>query len=309
MAETSISDARASQPSAGRRLPPWIRARGLTQQTRNRMVGLLGSLNTVCQSARCPNIGECFGAGTATFLILGNRCTRNCAFCAVPSSRPLPPDDGEADRVAKAAEELGLSYVVVTSVTRDDLPDGGARQFAETIGAIRHRLPHSLVEVLIPDFRGSKAALKTVLDARPDVLDHNLETVPRLYPAVRPEADYFRSLGLLAGAAQLAPHVLPKSGLMLGLGESGEEVLDVLRDLRRVNCRILTLGQYLRPSARHIEVARYVRPEEFAALKEEALRLGFGQVESGPLVRSSYHAESQARRYRRSTEAEVALEP
>lgn len=308
MAETSISEARRSQPPAGRRFPPWIRAKALTQQTKTRMVGLLGSLNTVCQSAHCPNIGECFESGTATFLILGNRCTRNCTFCAVPSGPPFPPDDGEAERVAAAAEELGLSYVVVTSVTRDDLPDGGARQFAETIEAIRRRLPQSRVEVLIPDFQGSKAALKTVLDACPDVLNHNLETVPRLYPSVRPQADYVRSLELIARATQFAPHVLTKSGLMLGLGETHEEVLDVLRDLRRVNCQILTLGQYLRPSPGHIEVARYVAPEEFARLKEEALHLGFGHVESGPLVRSSYHAESQARRYRTSTEVKPIVE-
>lgn len=270
------------------------------------MLGLLGSLNTVCQSAHCPNIGECFERGTATFLILGNRCSRNCGFCAVPSGVPLPPDDSEPEQVALAAEALGLRYVVVTSVTRDDLPDGGASQFAETIKAIRRRLPSSRVEVLIPDFQGSLRGLNVVLHALPDVLNHNLETVPRLYPLVRRQADYLRSLGLLRKAKELEPRLLTKSGLMLGLGETREEVTGVLEDLKAADCDILTLGQYLQPSPRHLEVARYIAPEEFAGLKEEALGLGFAHVEAGPLVRSSYHAEVQARLHRMPPQFGVA---
>jgi len=278
----------------GGRLPPWIRARALTQRTRDRMVGVLGSLNTVCQSARCPNIGECFERGTATFMILGNCCTRNCTFCAVPRGVPLPPEEDEPEKVAEAAEALGLRYVVVTSVTRDDLPDGGAGQFAETIGAVRRRLAGCQVEVLIPDFQGSEEALRTVLRACPDVLNHNLETVPRLYPLVRPQADYRRSLGLLRRAKELAPEIVTKSGFMLGLGESRGEVCGVLGDLRVAGCEMVTLGQYLCPSPRHLPVARYVPPEEFEEMRKEGLRLGFKHVEAGPLVRSSYHAESQA---------------
>lgn len=279
-----------------RRLPPWIRAKALTSGTREKMLSALGSLNTVCQSARCPNIGECFERGTATFMILGNRCTRNCNFCAVPSGSPLLPDEGEPEQVAKAAESLGLSYVVVTSVTRDDLPDGGAGQFAETIRAIRRRLPSARVEVLVPDFAGSEKALTTVLEPGPDVLNHNLETIPRLYPEVRPRADYGRSLGLLRRAKEMMAEGTTKSGLMLGLGERKEEVIRVLEDLRGAGCDIVTLGQYLSPSPGHLPVRRYVAPEEFDELREEAMRLGFGHVEAGPLVRSSYHAEAQARR-------------
>ncbi len=248
------------------------------------------ALHTVCREARCPNIGECFGRGTATFLILGDTCTRHCRFCAVTHGRPLPLDPGEPGRVAEAAACLGLRHVVVTSVTRDDLPDGGAAHFAATIGAVRRRLPEAVVEVLVPDFDGSCAALAAVLDARPDVLNHNVETTPALYPRVRPGADYRRSLALLDWAKTHAPQVTTKSGLMLGLGERVADVLDVLHDLRRVGCDLLTLGQYLQPTTYQLPIARYVPPDEFAAYREQALALGFRGVAAGPLVRSSHRA-------------------
>ncbi len=248
-------------------------------------------LHTVCQEARCPNIWECFSKHTATFLILGDRCTRNCRFCAIGHGPMASPDPGEPDRVARAAETLGLDYVVVTSVTRDDLQDGGARLFAETIRAVRNRLPHARVEVLIPDFKGDPSALKTVLDAHPHVLNHNIETVPRLYPLVRPQADYRRSLDLLSQAAETFPDIPVKSGIMLGLGETGKEIEETLRDIYDAGCRLLTLGQYLRPSKDHLPVARYVPPGEFEAWKERALGIGFKAVFSGPFVRSSYRAK------------------
>ncbi len=247
-------------------------------------------LHTVCQEARCPNVVECFGQGTATFMILGDVCTRGCRFCAVTSGRPSPPDPDEPARVAEAAARLALRHVVVTSVTRDDLPDGGASQFAATVRAVRRRLPRATVEVLVPDFDGSCAALAAVVDAGPDVLNHNLETVPRLYPQVRPGADYRRSLALLDWVKTRAPHVVTKSGLMLGLGERTVEVLQVLRDLRRVRCDALTLGQYLQPTERQLPVARYVPPFEFAWYRERAEMLGFRGVAAGPLARSSHRA-------------------
>lgn len=253
------------------------------------LVGL--ALHTVCQEALCPNLPECFGQGTATFLILGNVCTRNCRFCAVKKGYPLPPDPEEPGRVAEAAARLGLRYVVVTSVTRDDLPDGGAGHFAATIRAIRRRLPEAGVEVLIPDFRGSLAALETVLDAGPDVVNHNVETVPRLYPLIRPQADYRRSIGLLSWSKIHAPHIATKSGLMLGLGERTAEVLRVFYDLREAGCDVLTLGQYLQPTEHQHPVVRYVPPEEFAEYREKAKTMGFRKVVAGPLVRSSYQAE------------------
>jgi len=249
-----------------------------------------GALHTVCEEARCPNIGECFEAGTATFLILGDTCTRRCGFCAVASGRPLPPDPQEPERVARTVHRLGLRHAVITSVTRDDLPDGGAAAFAHTIRRIRELCPACGIEVLIPDFRGSAQALGVVMAAAPDVLNHNVETVPRLYPQVRPGAVYPRSLEVLARAKALAPGVATKSGIMVGLGESRGELHQVMADLRAAGCDLLTIGQYLRPSPGHLPVARFYTPEEFHELQEEGLALGFRHVESGPLVRSSYHA-------------------
>ncbi|MEN3184405.1 MAG: lipoyl synthase [Atribacterota bacterium] len=274
-------------------LPSWIKRRFPPQEEWESVQRLLRTLalHTVCESARCPNIGECFRRGTATFLILGNVCTRSCRFCAVAKGTPGPLDPEEPERVAEAAQRLNLKHVVVTSVTRDDLPDGGAGHFAATIGAIRRVLPQATVEVLVPDFQGKEEALDTVLAARPDVLNHNVETVPRLYPSVRPQAHYERSLWLLKRAKEKAPGILTKSGLMVGLGETREEVEGVLRDLRGVQCDIVTIGQYLRPSVHHLPVAAYIPPEEFAYYREYALRLGFLGVASGPFVRSSYRAE------------------
>ncbi|MGB9610914.1 MAG: lipoyl synthase, partial [Bryobacteraceae bacterium] len=247
-------------------------------------------LHTVCESAACPNIGECWNHRTATFMILGNFCTRRCGFCAVQKGQPLPVDPDEPRRVAEACEHLGLRHAVITSVNRDDLKDGGASHFAAVIRAIRQRIPGCRVEVLVPDFQGSREALKTVMDAAPDVLNHNIETVPRLYREVRFGARYERSLEMLAYAAELRPDIPTKSGLMVGLGESDEEVITVLGDLRRHGARIVTIGQYLRPTLKHLPVLRYVTPEQFAEYRRVALELGFEHVESGPFVRSSYHA-------------------
>jgi lipoic acid synthetase len=249
-------------------------------------------LHTVCQSARCPNLGECFGRGTATFLILGNRCTRDCRFCAIEHGLPAPPAPDEPRRVAQAAARLGLRHVVVTSVTRDDLPDGGAGQFAATVRAIRELLPGARVEVLVPDFGGDWEALQLVLVVAPEVLNHNVETVPRLYPQARPQADYQRSLALLrrAGEASASGGLLTKSGLMVGLGESEEEVLGVLADLHCAGVAAITIGQYLQPTRSHLPVAEYVSPRRFEAYARQAQAMGFRHVMSGPLVRSSYHA-------------------
>jgi len=251
-------------------------------------------LHTVCQSARCPNVGECWNHRTATFMILGDVCTRNCRFCAVTSALPKPVDLAEPARVAEAVTRLNLRYAVVTSVTRDDLPDGGAGQFAATIREIRHRLPDCRVEVLIPDFRGDSAALQTVLNERPTVLNHNVETVPRLYPQVRPQASYHQSLDLLRRSREFVPEVATKSGLMVGLGETIAEVRQVLADLRDVGCDLVTIGQYLQPSRKHLPVVRYYEPREFDELRAFGQELGFCHVESGPLVRSSYHAAAAA---------------
>ncbi len=282
--------------------PPWLwrRVTAGAEAAADRMAGLLAGLglHTVCQEARCPNAAECFEQGTATFLILGNTCTRGCRFCAVSAGRPAPVDPAEPERVAEAAARLGLRHVVITSVTRDDLPDGGAGQFAAAVRALRRRLPGSTVEVLIPDLGGSCAALDTVLDVQPDVLNHNLETVPRLYAEVRPGAAYGRSLAVLARAKKQAPRVLSKSGLMLGLGERTAEVWRVLGDLRRAGCDAVTLGQYLQPGDRQRPVARYVPPEEFDWYRDRALLLGFRAVAAGPLVRSSHRAEALFREAR-----------
>jgi len=248
-------------------------------------------LHTVCQEALCPNRNECFGRGTATFLLLGGVCTRRCTFCNVTKGRPQPLDPGEPEETARAAAELGLKFVVLTSVTRDDVPDGGASVFARTIEALRRAIPGVGVEVLIPDFGGDDKALAQVVAVRPEVLNHNLETVARLYPRVRPRADYARSLRLLARVKELAPDMVTKSGLMLGLGEGEAEVGTALRDLRASEVDLLTLGQYLSPSKAHHPVIDYVTPERFAAWQEEALALGFAGCASGPLVRSSYQAQ------------------
>ena len=276
--------------------PDWLRVKffnGPNYQDLKRIMRTL-NLHTVCESARCPNMGECWEHRTATFMILGNICTRACGFCAVPSGKPAgPPDEQEPGRVAEAVERMGLRYTVVTSVNRDDQPDGGAAIFARTIAEIRHRVPGCKVEVLIPDFRGDWRALETVVAARPDVLNHNTETVPRLYHKVRKGALYGRSLELLRRAKALAPSMPTKTGMMLGLGESGEEVLGAMRDLAAQGTDILTLGQYLQPTPEHLPVARFVHPDEFAEYKVLGEEMGFAHVESGPLVRSSYHAFEQ----------------
>jgi len=247
-------------------------------------------LPTVCDRARCPNRGECFSHHTATFLILGEVCTRGCAFCAVTKGKPTPVEEDEPQRLAQAVTELGLRHVVITSVTRDDLPDGGAAHYGRVVEALRQHCPGVRVELLVPDFRGAREALTTVLASGPDILAHNLETVPRLYPTARRGADYGRSLKVLEQARQLSPKIITKSGLMLGLGEGAAEVEKVLKDLRAVQCDMLTLGQYLSPSLHHAPVARYVNPEEFASWQRQALDLGFKSVAAGPLVRSSYKA-------------------
>ena len=277
------------------RRPEWLRARAPGGPNYHELKVLTNrlALHTVCESARCPNMGECWEQRTATFMILGDVCTRRCGFCAVPKGVPLPVDHEEPERVAAAVAELGLEYAVVTSVNRDDRPDGGAEIFARTIRAIRRAKPGCRVEVLVPDFQGSRQALEIVMEARPDVLNHNTETVPRLYRPVRPAANYQNSLNLLATARKLDPAVATKSGMMLGLGEEMEEVLSTMRNLVAHSCQILTLGQYLRPSLDHLPIARYVSPAEFAEFKSEGERMGFSHVESGPLVRSSYHARTQ----------------
>jgi lipoic acid synthetase len=278
------------------RLPVWLKVRFPAGDRYHELKTLMREhrLHTVCEEARCPNIGECWNAGTATFMILGDVCTRACGFCAVTSGRPGAIDELEPLRLARAVELLGLEYCVITSVNRDDQPDGGAHVFARCIHAIRYRCPQTRVEVLIPDFMGNWDALRVVVEAGPFVLNHNVETVPRLYPKVRFKARYERSLELLARAKQLAPGMLTKSGLMVGLGETVEEVFAVMRDLRDARVDIVTIGQYLRPTAKHLPVQRYYTPEEYAAFREEGRRLGIGHVEAGPLVRSSYHAERQA---------------
>jgi lipoic acid synthetase len=274
------------------RHPPWLKVRapgGADYVATRATVKSLG-LHTVCEEAHCPNIGECWGHRTATFMLLGDTCTRNCGFCAVRHGRPISVDREEPERVAQAVARLGLRHVVVTSVNRDDLEDGGSGHFAATARAIKELIPTARVEVLVPDFQGNRAAVRTVVESPIDILNHNIETVPRLYKRVRPGASYSRSLEVLAEGRRVRPGCLTKAGLMLGLGETLVEITSVFTDLRAVDCDILTLGQYLRPSAEHLPIERYVTPDEFAALKEEALAVGFRHVESGPLVRSSYHA-------------------
>ena len=282
-----------SKPSVFVQKPDWLKRRLPTGPAFEKIKGMIGRdrLHTVCQEAKCPNIWECFSHKTATFLIMGSRCTRSCRFCSVPEGNLEPPDPQEPVRVARVSREMGLQYVVITSVTRDDLADGGAGIFAETIKAIRHRIPDGCVEVLIPDFQGSKDALYTVLDAGPDVLNHNIETVVRLCPRVRPQANYRRSLQLIQRAHEFDPQVPTKSGLMLGLGELSEEITQTLEDMLQAGCRMLTLGQYLQPSKNHLAVERFIPPEEFELWRKKALKLGFAEVASGPFVRSSYHAQ------------------
>jgi lipoic acid synthetase len=272
--------------------PAWLRAPAPVGDNYRHLKHLVETLqlHTVCESAACPNIGDCWNRGTATFMILGNVCTRRCGFCAVQKGAPLAVDYDEPRRVAEACATLGLKFAVITSVNRDDRKDGGAELFALTITAIRKRVPGCGVEVLVPDFQGSHAAMDIVLEARPDVLNHNTETVPRLYRQVRLGARYERSLDMLAYAKSARPGIPTKSGLMLGLGETIDEVLAVMRDLRASNVDILTLGQYLRPSPQHLPILRYASIEEFAELKRRGYEMGFQHVESGPLVRSSYHA-------------------
>jgi len=275
--------------------PGWLRVRAPSGPNYRDLKGLVRELrlHTVCESARCPNIGDCWERRTATFMILGDICTRACGFCAITTGRPLGLDREEPARVAEAVAHLGLRHAVITSVNRDELPDGGAEIFAATIRAIRERCPETSIEVLIPDFEGNGDALAAVLDAGPDILNHNMETIARLYRIVRPQAKYPRSLELLRRSKEMAPGILTKSGMMMGVGEETEEILRSMADLRAVDCDILTLGQYLRPSLQHIPIRRYVSPEEFQSLKEAGLRMGFQHVESGPLVRSSYHADEQ----------------
>ncbi len=283
------------------RKPEWIRIRLRTDADFHRVRDMVSDLklHTVCQEARCPNIFECFSNRTATFMILGDNCTRRCGFCAVGKGPMTAPDPREPERVAQAVASMGLAHAVVTSVNRDDLPDQGAGQFARTIAEIRRAVPGTRVEVLIPDFQGDATCLATVLEARPEILNHNIETVPRLYRRVRAGADYRQSLDLLARAAAFrdarAGEMLTKSGIMVGLGEDLDEVLQVMDDMRAASVSIMTIGQYLRPSMQHLPVERYVSPDEFSRLKQEGLSRGFAHVESGPLVRSSYHAHEQSR--------------
>ena len=278
---------------SGRRLPPWFKVtirQGPDYRDIRRTMDSLG-LHTICEEARCPNVWECWNNRTATFLILGDICTRRCHYCAVTTGRPLELDREEPLRVAQAVQALGLRHAVITSVNRDELEDGGAWIFAETIRHIRRLVPPCAVEVLIPDFEGSEAALAAVVAEKPDILNHNIETVRRLFPSIRPQGKYERSLTLLDRAKRMGART--KSGLIVGMGETNEEVRGVMRDLRTVGCDIMTIGQYLRPTKQHLPVARYYHPDEFAAFKAEGLSLGFSHVESGPLVRSSYHADRQ----------------
>jgi lipoyl synthase len=276
--------------------PEWLKARAPMGDGYHELKKLARTLDlhTVCESAQCPNIGECWNHGTATFMLLGNLCTRRCGFCAVPKGRPLPLDYDEPRRVAEAVHTLQLKHAVITSVNRDDDNLGAARIFAETIREVRALIPDCQVEVLIPDFQGREDALRIVLDARPEVLNHNTETVPRLYRTVRSGARYQRTLDLLANVKRFAPGMVSKTGVMVGIGETTDELLQVFRDLARQQVDILTIGQYLRPSKDHLPLTRYYSPDEFRFLKDEAMQMGFRHVESGPLVRSSYHAHEQA---------------
>lgn len=275
--------------------PDWLRVKLPGGEKYNRLKDTLrtANLRTVCEEAVCPNIGECFGQGVATFLILGDICTRKCNFCAVGKGKPAVPDEEEPEKIARAVKQIGLRHVVITSVTRDDLPDGGASHYAMTIKTICTHNPTCTIEILIPDFKGSKNALEIILDENPNILNHNLETVPRLYQDVRPDADYNRSLNLLKKAREINPELTTKSGLILGLGEEYHEIIDVMKDLRTAGCNILTIGQYLSPGKEFIPIKHFYHPDEFRRLKYEGEKMSFKHVESGPLVRSSYHAAEQ----------------
>jgi len=276
----------------GKRLPDWFKQRIPRVDEIADVSYVLRDLklNTVCQSALCPNMCQCFAKKTATFMIMGDVCTRNCTFCAITKGKPSPLDNGEPERIATAVKRLGLEYVVITSVTRDDLDDGGASHFARTIETVRLVCPGTKVEVLIPDFQGLDAAIETVINAKPSVINHNIETVPRLYSQVRPLAGYRRSLDLLSSIKKIDPGMVTKSGLMLGLGEKREEVIEVMKELRKAGCNLITLGQYLAPSSQHHPVINYVTPKEFSGYIQPALEMGFSGIASAPLVRSSYKA-------------------
>ena len=293
--EFPVLTPRSAQPAQARHLPPWMKVKLSNGPNFLELKDLMRSesLHTVCEEARCPNVYECWEQRTASFLILGDTCTRNCGFCAIKTGRPTWFDLDEPRRVAETVERMGLRHVVITSVTRDDLDDGGASIFAGSITAIRERVPGCGVEVLIPDLMGNWDALRVVVEARPDSLNHNTESVPRLYPRMRPKAKFERSMELLRRVREMAPTMVTKSGIMVGVGETHEEILEVFRRLREQDCDVLTVGQYMRPDTKHLAVERYYTPDEFAELKREALAMGFRHVESGPLVRSSYHAASQ----------------
>ena len=284
-----------SQASLRPRLPEWLKvpAPGSPGYIHLKNLVREQQLHTVCEEAHCPNIGECWGRGTATFMILGDICTRRCHYCAVTTGRPTGIDLQEPARLAETVATMGLGYCVITSVNRDDLQDGGAFIFAACIKQVREKLPGCRVEVLIPDFAGSWTALKKVVDARPDVLNHNIESTRRIFPRVRPRGDYRLSLGLLAKAKELDPAIVSKSGIITGMGESIDEIIETMEDLRAVDCDLLTIGQYLRPSAKHIPIDRFYTPDEFAMLRKAGEQMGFKHVASGPLVRSSYHADEQ----------------
>ena len=279
--------------------PDWLKVRAPGSENYHRLKGLMRTLglHTVCEEANCPNIGECWHHGTATFMILGDTCTRSCGYCNVTHGAPKAPDPLEPAHVASAIHAMALAHVVITSVDRDDLPDFGARHFARTISETRARIPECSIEVLIPDFQGDEAALRVVLDAGPDVLNHNIETVPRMYRMARPGGRYDRALQVIDRSRLYAPGIRTKSGLMVGLGEEWNEVVETLHDLRDAGCQIVTIGQYLRPSLANLPMSRYYTPAEFAELKRIGLELGFGHVESGPLVRSSYHAHEQVQAF------------
>ena len=280
--------------------PSWLKKKVIINEDLRKTSEILKGLklHTVCEEAGCPNINECFGKSTATFMILGNICTRNCRFCGVKKGESLPVDDTEPSRVAEAVKRLNLKYVVLTSVTRDDLTKGGAEQFAKTIKAIKEEIPKSKVEVLVPDFKGNQESLRTVFSAKPDVFNHNIETIEKFYPKVRPQANYQQSLNVLKFAREKG--LITKSGMMLGLGEKKEEVIKVMKDLRNVDCNLLTIGQYLKPNKKCLEVERFVPPEEFVEYQEIGEKLGFASVASGPFVRSSYHAREMEEILRRS---------
>ena len=284
-------------PQPMQRKPEWIRMKAPDSSRYQEMKRVLreNNLHTVCEEASCPNIGECFSGGTATFMILGDICTRRCPFCDVAHGKPLAPDQNEPENLARTIAQMQLKYVVITSVDRDDLLDGGAQHFVDCIRAVRAQSPHIKIEILVPDFRGRlDVAMQILRNAPPDVMNHNLETIPRLYKQARPGSDYQNSLNLLKTFSTLYPEVPTKSGLMLGLGETDEEILEVMKDLRAHNVSMLTLGQYLQPSIHHLPVMRYVEPSMFEQLKQEADAMGFNNTASGPMVRSSYHADAQA---------------